>query len=730
MLTDMRGISTNSVQDAFGWSSGKNQEESVIQQRQSCTVNNDFVMDHLTVASSDVTAVLTSHMEWEFGADTRAMAVVDHLPQLVPAGQDTLPAFSVEDLRDKQMNDRVLSRVISYVKSRQRPTRRERAGAAAAVLRYLKHWEKLIVRNGVLYRVSHNQSLRTKRFQYVVPDSMVDVILRSVHDDSGHQGQFRTVSLAKQRFFWLSMEHRVRDYVRHCQRCIISKSPDPSGRAPLENIQSTRPLELVCIDFWSAEDAKNKSIDVLVVTDHFTRLAQVFVCRDQSAKQVARVLWDKYFCIYGLPERIHSDQGASFESRLISELLRFSGVKKSHTTPYHPMGNGSVERFNRTLGNMIRALSPDVKRDWPRRLQTLTFLYNCTTHESTGYAPFYLMFGRVPRLPVDILFRSVLNDQNVISYDKFVDTLVKDLKEAMVIAQQHATKAQKRHAALYNRRVKGLTIDVGDQVLLANKAERGKRKTADRWESTVYTVVDHKPQTHTYRIRNPATGQEKVVHRNLLLLVNFLPVPEEISVDCTVSLVSEPHSNMPSSSSSQKDCSVLSEASPTHMDDDIACESVPLTSHVDDDTDRTLSWVTHLPDVSQEPTSTVVSGDVLVNPTLQAAPATSFESTSVKSDEVTTDVNVTEDKSYSNSGNRESASTVTPARAHSQSSGVILTTHTPVNPSSTRQIRSRFGRAIKPVDRLIQTMSGQAVIQDAKRNVEAVCKSMFRAFVN
>lgn len=267
-------------------------------------------------------------------------------------------------------------------------------------------------------------------------------------------------------------------------------------------------------------------------------------------------------------------------------------------------------------------------------------------------------------------------------------------------------------------------------MLLANKAERGKRKTADRWESTVYTVVDHKPQTHTYRIRNPATGQEKVVHRNLLLLVNFLPVPEEISVDCTVSLVSEPHSNMPSSSSSQKDCSVLSEASPTHMDDDIACESVPLTSHVDDDTDRTLSWVTHLPDVSQEPTSTVVSGDVLVNPTPQAAPATSFESTSVKSDEVTTDVNVTEDKSYSNSGNRESASTVTPARAHSQSSGVILTTHTPVNPSSTRQIRSRFGRAIKPVDRLIQTMSGQAVIQDAKRNVEAVCKSMFRAFVN
>ncbi|KAL1252246.1 hypothetical protein QQF64_020042 [Cirrhinus molitorella] len=119
--------------------------------------------------------------------------------------------------------------------------------------------------------------------------------------------------------------------------------------------------------------------------------------------------------------------------------MNFSGTQsgRNRTHPSNPMRNGSMEHFNRTLGKMICALSPNVKRDWPRRLQTLTFLYNCTTHESTGYAPFYLMFGRVPRLPVDILFRLVLNDQNVVGYNKFVDTLVKDLKEAMVIAQKH-----------------------------------------------------------------------------------------------------------------------------------------------------------------------------------------------------------------------------------------------------------------------------------------------------
>uniref|UniRef100_A0A8C5DFV4 Integrase catalytic domain-containing protein n=1 Tax=Gouania willdenowi TaxID=441366 RepID=A0A8C5DFV4_GOUWI len=253
-------------------------------------------------------------------------------------------------------------------------------------------------------------------------------------------------------------------------------------------------------------------------------MAQAFLCRDQTAKQVARVLWDRYFCVFGFPERIHSDQGANFESQLISELLRVSGVRKSHTTPYHPMGNGSVERFNRTLGGMIRALSPEEKADWPRRLQTLTFMYNCAVHETTGYPPFYLMFGRVPRLPIDVLFRAVLHDSAVMSYDRYVACLANDLKEAMVIAQDHASKEQRRHAQLYNKRIKGPSVDIGDRVLLANRKERGKKKLADRWESTIYTVMDINPEKHTYRIHDTVTGQEKVVHRNLLMLANFLPV--------------------------------------------------------------------------------------------------------------------------------------------------------------------------------------------------------------
>ncbi|KAK6311985.1 hypothetical protein J4Q44_G00176490, partial [Coregonus suidteri] len=86
-------------------------------------------------------------------------------------------------------------------------------------------------------------------------------------------------------------------------------------------------------------------------------------------------------------------------------------------------------------------------------------------------------------------------------------------------------KGQQHQADGYNKRVRGTHLNVGDRVLLANKAERGKRKLADKWEATMYTIIDRNPQTHVYKVRDES-GKTKVVHRNLMLDVSFLPMPE------------------------------------------------------------------------------------------------------------------------------------------------------------------------------------------------------------
>ncbi len=137
------------------------------------------------------------------------------------------------------------------------------------------------------------------------------------------------------------------------------------------------------------------------------------------------------------------------------------------------------------------------------------------------------MFGHVPRLLVNVVFKSVLYDHIVTDFGSYSKTLLSYLSEAARIAQLHTDKEQEHHAHQYNKKAKGVSLQVGDWVLLANRGEWGKKKLADQWEPTVYAVLDLNPKTHIYKISD-VSGQCKVVHRNLLLDVSFFPVGDTL----------------------------------------------------------------------------------------------------------------------------------------------------------------------------------------------------------
>lgn len=519
LLDEVNGVITGTVQDAFRVTNNCQNFQPKFDSEPTASVRNSFHDD--SFSAEEVSAVLDVHCS---GGVSLLPPVSTSSLQL--NNEDPSMAIPYTKLVNLQGQDNIVSRVLFYVLRHKRPSKCERSKEPSSVIRLLKHWKKLRIRNGVLYRVKKDRLINKNIFQFIVPDSLKNDVLRGIHDSAGHQGNARTLSLATGRFFWPGMSKDVQMYVKNCQRCVVGKTPEPEARAPLESIHTSEPMELVCIDFWCAEQNSGKVVDVLVVTDHFSKMAHAFPCRNQSAKQVARRLWNDFFCIYGFPKRIHSDQGANFESKLIKNLLEMAGIQKSHTTPYHPMGNGIAERFNRTLGNMIRALPVKFKARWPQLLQSLTFSYNCTIHETTGFAPFFLMFGRIPRLPIDIMFQHVLCDNSVVSHHEFVTSLKRDLSAAVEIARKNSLKEQERHAKIYNRKVKGAPLGVGDRVLLANRGEKGMRKVADKWDSVLYEVQSVKPVINVYRIKDVQTGREKVVHRNLLLPVNFLSLDD------------------------------------------------------------------------------------------------------------------------------------------------------------------------------------------------------------
>ena len=104
-------------------------------------------------------------------------------------------------------------------------------------------------------------------------------------------------------------------------------------RAPLQG--TTSPLQLVCMDYLTLEPSKGGQQNILIITDHFTRYAQAIPTRNQTAQTTAEVLFNNYIVHYGIPERLHSDQGANFESKVIEELCRMTGITKSRMTSYH-----------------------------------------------------------------------------------------------------------------------------------------------------------------------------------------------------------------------------------------------------------------------------------------------------------------------------------------------------------------------------------------------------------
>ncbi len=435
-----------------------------------------------------------------------------------PADLTDRYALSDKDWRKAQSADPQISRMIDLIKSGAQPSAPQVGSDTVDIdRRYLKIWDQLVLHNGVLFRKTNFQDEEIR--QLVLPNLLHRDIFAALHDDLGHQGRDRTLALFKQRFYWPGMETFVRSMVKACSRCLLRKTA-PTRSAELVPIVSSAPLELVCVDYLSLERSKGGFENILVITDHFTRYAQAIPTRNQTARTTARMLFESFIVHYGFPATIHSDRGANFESRLIQELCDIAGIQKSRTTPYHPMGNGMVERFNQTLLKMLGTLEEHEKSDWKAHVPTLVHAYNCTEHDSTGYSPYFLMFGRHPRLAIDAFLGLRADSVSATNTSDYVRKLQDRLGLAYDKARQEARHSSGKQKQAYDRRVRHSTLKPGDIVLVRNVGIRGKQKLADRWESKPYVIKRQPiPDIPVYEVilEHGRSRKVRTLHRNLLL---------------------------------------------------------------------------------------------------------------------------------------------------------------------------------------------------------------------
>ena len=247
---------------------------------------------------------------------------------------------------------------------------------------------------------------------------------------------------------------------------------------------------------------------------------QAFVIKNHTARTTARVLYNNYFSVFGFPQPLMSDQGTEFCGKVIVAMCSLHGVEKIRTTSYYPQTNGSAERVHQTLQRMIGKLDPEKRRKWLAHIGSIIIAYNSTRSLVTGYSPYYLMFGRRPRLPIDLLFPTHWTQMLTRTIDEYVASLYDHLRQSLVIAQDCAVKEAQRQKRLYDRKVGAIELRPGDHVLVRFDAFRGQRRKLKNWwgddlHTVVTRVVDRIP---AYVVKNNCTGKKKVVYRAPLLL--------------------------------------------------------------------------------------------------------------------------------------------------------------------------------------------------------------------
>ena len=414
-----------------------------------------------------------------------------------------------------QTQDPILSQIIREINSKTIGKMKIKMGMPSEMKALIRNRTQLILKHGVLYKKARVNA-RTKHL-LVIPQSYRQRAMEGCHDQVGHLGQDRVLDLLRDRFYWPGMHADVVSYINSCPRCLRRKSQQ--DKAPLLNIETSQPLELIHLDYLKIEPSKGNIENVLVITDHFTRYAQAFPSKTQTALATAKLLWNNFILHYGFPEKIITDQGRNFESELIGHLCQLAGVQKLRTSPYHPQTNGQCERFNGTLLNMLGTLTPEQKKDWKGHVPALVHAYNCTRNAATGYSPYFLLFGREPRLPVDVEFGLQRGGQRGSPGESsYISQLKRRLQFAYRKAKCMAQKQQARHRGLYNLKCRGATLSVGDLVLVKQTAWKGRHKIQDRWENREYQVMDQPtPGIPVYTVKCLTGDQTKVLHRNLLL---------------------------------------------------------------------------------------------------------------------------------------------------------------------------------------------------------------------
>ena len=443
--------------------------------------------------------------------------------------------LSKEALAEKQKLDPVLSQVRGWVEAGAKPSKNSLKGQEEELKMYAQIFEALTIENDLLYytsKLNFMGNAETKRL--VVPTTYATTVFywSHEHETAGHFGISATIQRARRRFYYPGMTTELRRMVASCKACVAKITKVNLKKGTHVPQRSGYPLETINIDLVGPLPTTVQQYKyILTVEDSFTRYVQAYPLRNKEGATVARVLLDEFICRYGMPQRIHSDNGKEFTNSILNELTDRLNIDKTTTPTYNPQSN-PVERFHRTLNQTMRVFMEREEIYWDRYLPAFLMAYNSKVNSASGVTPYYAFYGRELRLPIDLVLPAP-EKENV---NEHVKTMIKRMQNVYQYIRKNNEAVIRRNASGYLG--EKFAFKVNDKVLYLSprKLHSKPLKLTDQWIGP-YRIVKRISEV-LYRIK-PADyeGPTIAVHAARLIsasqrnLGNKVQVPRNLDLD-------------------------------------------------------------------------------------------------------------------------------------------------------------------------------------------------------
>ena len=383
---------------------------------------------------------------------------------------------SVQRLHSLQRQDPDLAAIIQYLEDAQLPL-----GNSEARTLLLSIDSYYLDESGILFHLwSPSKRRVTSIFsQVVIPSSLRYEVLVACHDDptAGHFGVFKTYEKIRARYYWNGMFKDIEHWCNTCVDCAMKKMPRNKHKAPLLPIPVDGAFDRVAMDILGPFPVTNSGNRyVIVFTDYYTRWPEAFALPSTEAPRIAWLLVNEILARHGSPRTLLSDRGANFLSAVVKEVSHLINTKRLRTTSYHPQTDGLVERFNGTLAESLSMYVSTNQKDWDEHLPMILFAYRVSLNATTLESPFFLLYGREPRLPIDtsLLFPTSNLSSSVAELRSRV---VENLENAQRIIQSNTQLAQQRMKAQYDKNSRPVPYEIGSKVwVYTPKVRKGYSK--------------------------------------------------------------------------------------------------------------------------------------------------------------------------------------------------------------------------------------------------------------